>query len=254
MTIARPLVSRDADSGTEPVGSRAGGGGSRHAPEARIGPNAVTRTLDAVQGARGAPFARALADASGLPERLPGGMVPEALFRRLLVTLHDRLGEERALGLLEEAGEATGRYVLQHRIPRIARLLLRLLPARLALPLLLRACARHSWTFAGRGRFTWGSASGGAWIELEESPTCRDRRQSRPAGTFYRGAFVVLSTALVHRDTTVEEVECAACGAPRCRFTLTLPRAGRSAAEPESAPVPSLDPAPRALTNSDHRR
>lgn len=254
MTIARPLVSRDVDSGAEPVGSRAGGGGSRHAPEGRIGPNAVTRTLDAVEGARGAPFARALADASGLPERLPDGMVPEALFRRLLVTLHDRLGEERALDLLEEAGEATGRYVLQHRIPRIARLLLRLLPARLSLPLLLSACARHAWTFAGRGRFTWGSTPKGAWIELEESPTCRGRRQRRPAGTFYRGAFVALTTALVDRDTEVEEVECAARGAPRCRFTLTLPLGGRLALQPASAPVRSSAPDPPAPTGSDIRR
>jgi bacteriochlorophyll 4-vinyl reductase len=58
-----------------------------------------------------------------------------------------------AEGLLEEAGLATGDYILAHQIPKLAQGILRLMPGGLAAPLFTKPIARHSWTFAGTGVF-----------------------------------------------------------------------------------------------------
>ena len=193
----------------------------------RIGPNALRQTLAAARARLGPGWAPYLATRAELPSPLPRGMVEEAHFVELVRVLVDELGPDTALELLEEGGRLTGRYVLSCRIPTGARGALRLLPPPLALPLLLAACAKHAWTFAGSGVFDHTSSREGAVLRLEGSPTCRHGRVDRPMGSFYAGAFQHLVRSLVAPGARVVETECMATGAAACRFQILLPRRAR---------------------------
>jgi divinyl protochlorophyllide a 8-vinyl-reductase len=223
-------------SGTQPGGpSKIGGTGGPGAiaveaavdAGARLGPNAVTQTLSALADVDAPELAGRLARSAGIPTTLPAGLIPEAWFVSLVGELHGELGEDTALRVLEGGGEGTGRYVLEHRIPAVARSALRVLPPRVALPALLAACARHAWTFAGSGRMCWETDEAGAVVTLEGSPTCRGRRLSGPGGSFYAGAFRVLVRALVAPRAVVEERTCVARGDDLCRIGIAIARPER---------------------------
>lgn len=126
---------------------------------ALIGPNAVLKAVEVMEERLGhAETLAILADAQ--IDRLPSGetMIPEidALRLHRWLALHDPLG---AFTIAEEAGARTADYIIAHRIPRAAALLLRGLPPALAGPLLMAAIGKHAWTFAGAGCFT----PSGAW-------------------------------------------------------------------------------------------
>jgi divinyl protochlorophyllide a 8-vinyl-reductase len=110
--------------------------------------------------------------------------------------------------------------VAAHRIPGPFRRLLRALPARLAVPLLLKAFARHAWTFAGRGRFTVEGAYPGT-IRLEDCPTCREPIRGARGGAYYEAAFAGL-LRIAAPDVSVREIACLTQGAPACRFRIHL--------------------------------
>ena len=119
---------------------------------ARIGPNAVLQTLRATRARCGESRAAELRRALGLPDPLPPGMIPEAWFVAAVRWLRHHLpGDSEAI--LALSGGYTGDYVTANRIPGPFRALLRALPSRLAVPLLLRAFRHHAWTFAGSGAF-----------------------------------------------------------------------------------------------------
>lgn len=204
---------------------------------ASIGPNTLVRTLEALADARGAELAGQLQAAAGLPDRVSlDGLVPEAGFVRLVEVLHQALGPGPALDVLGSAGDATGAYVLAHRIPGVARRVLPLVPAFLSVPVLLNACRAHAWTFAGAGQMAWGRLRGGrGWaVHLRDVPTCRDRSSLSPCGSFYRDAFRHLVDRLVRGSLEVEEDRCQALGDPHC--TLLIRPEGRTALEPSLHP------------------
>lgn len=124
----------------------------------RIGPNAVIQLRDVLAEAIGAARGRALFEAAGQTgwwDDPPTAMVPEAAVRDVHAALVRALPARQAAALLEEAGYRTGAYILAYRIPAFARWLLPRLPARLAARLLVRAIARHAWTFCGTGAFRY---------------------------------------------------------------------------------------------------
>jgi divinyl protochlorophyllide a 8-vinyl-reductase len=129
------------------------------------------------------------------------------------------LGADQAALVARRAGERTADYLLQHRIPRAAQALLRALPAALAARLLLRAVARHAWTFAGSGEFA-ARAGRPVVLTLRHNPLCRGLRTAAPACDFYAAVFERLFRALVHRNARAVEVACEACGDAECRFEL----------------------------------
>lgn len=162
--------------------------------------------------------------AAGLPGLLdhpPERMTDERLVAALHRTLHALLAEEDAAEVAAEAGTRTADYLLAHRIPRLLQGLLRALPAPLAARMLLRAIARHAWTFAGSGRVfvTPGNPS---VIEIENNPLatgpCR----------YHLAVFTRLFTALVHPRVELRETQCCAHGAAACRFAIAW--SGRRAA------------------------
>jgi len=214
---------------------------SEAASHARIGPNAVLQTLSALRELEGPAVADAVAQAAGLPERWPQGLIPEAWFIAVLRAVRRALPRPRAEAVLARSGARTAAYVARHRIPAPFRGLLRLLPRRWAVPLLLRAFRRHAWTFAGSGRF---ELDGPAAVRLAESPTSR-AETAPPAGmacSYYASAFEGL-LALADPQVRVREVACRASGAPACRFTLDPSHPPRERLEPRGrsprAPVGS---------------
>lgn len=164
-------------------------------------------------------MADALREASKLPSELPGGLIPEAWFVRLIEVLRRTLPAERAEAALAEAGVRTADYVTTHRIPTPVRLLLRGLPARLAIPLLLHAFDRNAWTFAGRGEYGVEGSFPGT-IVLRGAPTCRGA-SIHDHGAYYRAAFERL-LHLADRRVRVREASCESRGADRCRFTIEI--------------------------------
>ena len=201
--------------------------------EARIGPNSVLRTLEALGDFVDAAAAEHAARAASLPPELPGSLIPEAWFVRLVREVRCQHPAERSERVLREAGIRTGAYVTANRIPAPFRLLLRFLPARLAIPLLLRAFRHHAWTFAGSGRFRVEGPFPGT-IVLEGAPTCRDGDGPDPSGSYYEAAFETLLD-LAAPGIRVREVACTAGGAPACRYRLQIPGNARPAGDPSCA-------------------
>jgi len=198
----------------------AGAAAPRAPLEPKIGPNAVLQTLSALDALEG-PAARAEVEAGArLPEAWPEGLIPERWFLEVVTATRATLDAHRAESVLALAGAWTAEYVAAHRIPGPFRALLAALPARLAVPLLLTAFARHAWTFAGRGRFTVEGAYPGI-IRLEDCPTCRVPSSSPFGGAYYEQAFEGL-LRLAAPDVRVTELECRLSGAPACRFSISL--------------------------------
>ncbi len=220
---------------------------------ARIGPNAITRVAEALRSQRGEAATQQLFAVAGLSHHLdrpPERMVAEAD----VIALHAALRQLPGWRLIaRDAGQRTAGYLLAHRIPRPVRLLLRLLPARLAAQLLAGAIARHAWTFAGSGRFavhagtplesvrrSWkrltdsrllferlihaaGDSTGGDQtlvLEIEGCPLARGAEAAAPVCDCYAATFEGVFRALAHRRARVAEIACSATGAPSCRFAV----------------------------------
>ncbi|WP_119354724.1 bacteriochlorophyll 4-vinyl reductase [Azohydromonas sediminis] len=193
-----------------------------HAAGARIGPNAITRVAEVLRerlGADGTARLFGLAGLAAYVERPPQVMVDEAEVTRLHAVLRATLGADVAAGVAREAGTRTGDYLLAHRIPKPAQVLLERLPAPLAAQVLLGAIRRHAWTFAGSGEFM---AQPGRPVRLtiRDNPMCRGITSDVPVCDFYAATFERLFRALVHRRAEVVEVGCEACGDGACRFEV----------------------------------
>ena len=190
--------------------------------EFRIGPNAVTQVAVALERRLGRSFSGDLMRAAGLGSYLdapPQQMIVEREVIALHHTMRERLQPATATEIARAAGLATGDYLLAHRIPGLAQRALRLLPARFAGRLLLRAITLHAWTFAGSGQFA-ATAGHPIVITIAECPICRGAESRYPLCEYYAATFSRLFTRLVHRRARVRETACHAAGAPACRFEI----------------------------------
>lgn len=187
----------------------------------RIGPNIIIQTAHTLADRLGTDVAERVLTAS-TPfslSGLPTEMVDERSANALIRHLADERGPRFMRSVMEEAGRRTGDYLLQHRIPTPARWILPHLPRRLAMRTLLRAVAKHSWTFAGSARVhvTFGDP---AVITIRHCPLCATQRATEPVCDFYTGTFRRLLRHLVHPRAWAEEVDCEARGDSACRFLL----------------------------------
>ena len=198
--------------------------GEAHPVTGRIGPNAVTRLAEALAGdpaLRIAVFRRA-----GCLRHVaepPTEMVDERDVSALHEALQAVAGEDRAAEVSREAGRLTADYLLAHRIPHLAQRVLRVLPLAVSTRILLRAIARHAWTFAGSGRFSYGFEPGLA-IRIESSPISRLVSTHEPACTYYAAVFETVFAVALRASAEVRETECTACGSSSCRFEIRLTR------------------------------
>jgi len=190
-------------------------------PGGKIGPNSVMRTLQAVEESYGPALAGELNRRAALPSNRWNSLIPEEWFLSVIRELRGLLPVTESEAMLRRAGALTGEYVRENRIPAVFRGLLAMLPARLAVPLLLRAFRRHAWTFAGSGRFRFEGRHPSTLV-LEGSPTCRVPGGTERSGSYYEAAFETL-LALAAPGIRVRESSCQAAGDPACRFELLLP-------------------------------
>lgn len=185
---------------------------------ARIGPNAVTQTAEALRASGGEALAEAIFERAGLLGMLrdpPQAMVPETAAIALHHALAEALPEAEARRIAADAGRRTGDYILKHRIPRPAQTALKLLPVAVAGPLLLRSIARHAWTFAGSGQVTISPGR----------PCCLTIRANPlaviPGCPWHTAVFNRLFQTLVSPNAETQEQTCCATGAPACTFVIT---------------------------------
>lgn len=190
--------------------------------QAKIGPNAVIQTVEALKEIYGVPRALATLQSIGqssLVEHPPLGMIPETIFVTLVRALADHLGSDATMRILRRSGERTGDYVLQYRIPRFFQMLLRsgILPRAARQYLLLAAISKSAWTFVGSGVFTW---AGGR--EPGMTITNRIPIPSFPAEmcSFYEGTFERLLRVLVDPRATVQQIHCATETPIRCAYRI----------------------------------
>jgi divinyl protochlorophyllide a 8-vinyl-reductase len=186
--------------------------------EPSIGPNAVLQLGEALAAHRATAIAREIYLAAGHPEWLaqpPTAMLPEAGVAALHEALHRVLPADEARAYAREAGMRTGDDILAYRLPKAARMVLRLMPAPIAAQLVVDAIAQHAWTFAGSGRF---AADLGPPITLliAGNPLARATGCDWHAAVFRR-----LFQSLVHESAEVRETACCGTGAPACRFAVS---------------------------------
>lgn len=188
-----------------------------------VGPNAITRMAEALEAIEGPERCRAVFLRAGLAQALrtpPTDMVDEEDVAALQAATFAVLGPGRARIVGLEAGRLTGDYLLANRIPHAAQRLLRLLPKSLAARLLVRAIARHAWTFAGTGRFSYRFA-GGLSLRLEHSPLCRRIRCDQHACHYFAGTFARVFEGVLGQGVQVCETACEAVGDPACVFHVS---------------------------------
>ncbi len=191
----------------------------------RIGPNAILQCMSALEAAFGRTRGAELMRLAGLGRHVddpPQRMIDERDVQVLHHTLRTELGISTARSVARRAGLATGDYLLAHRIPAPARVVLPRLPASLAARLLLAAVSKHAWTFCGSGQFRVLPAGDGRplRVSLTGSATSVDATSEEPLCDYFAATFERLFQVLVHPATRVVETECMAMGAPACVFEI----------------------------------
>ena len=185
----------------------------------KVGPNALIQTLSSVCALAGPVAHEAVLRAANL-QSPPGGwqaMVPAEQVNRLNSAVLTVLGHDDAAKALRDAGHRTGQYILDHRIPRLAQILLGRLPRSVARSLLLKAIAKNAWTFAGNADVRVGPD----WILIRDNPVCLGR--SGYAGcAWHTGVFQALFQAILKTDISVRETHCMGRGDAYCRFEIVL--------------------------------
>ena len=179
--------------------------GATVAARGRIGPNAILQVVAAATEQMGPAVASELLVAAGLEHygaNPPGAMVDEREVVRLHRAVRASLPPADADHLLAEAGDRTAAYILAHRIPAPVRILLQLLPPPLAARLLLRAIARHAWTFAGSGRFGY-IRGRTTTLVLADCPACYDVYPATTPCIYYTHTMQGLFRALVNPQAQV---------------------------------------------------
>lgn len=182
-----------------------------------IGPNAILQLLPVLEQAGGVRFRdQVMAAAAVFETPSDAGLMPEAPAARMHQALR-AIEPELAPSLAWEAGVRTARYIMVHRIPLPAQRVLKTLPPVLAAPLLSRAIAKHSWTFAGSGRFT---REGRLAFAIADNPIVRGEQSAAPLCHWHRAVFETLFRSLVDDRLRCVETTCCAMGHDACRFAL----------------------------------
>lgn len=181
-----------------------------------VGPNAILQCQPALMSLGGEDLTRRIyaeAGLSGLLDSPPQAMVPQDEVFALHRAIMDGLTPEEGARVAWDAGARTGDYIVENRIPRLARLVLRAMPARLSGPALLRAIERHAWTFAGD-----------ADVYQEITPIMRLAILDNPLAmgpcNWHRAVLQTIFRRLVSRRAHVRETRCCGQGHPACIFEI----------------------------------
>lgn len=191
-------------------------------PPARVGPNAIIQTGQALSALHGVGVARLIFEAAGLGQYigvLPTTMIDEREPVALFAAIQATLPRAEADRVLAEAGRRTGHYILENRIPSIARQILPKLPPGLSSRLLVSAIAHHAWTFAGSGRFAGGVAG---WKRPVVTLVIAANPLATPGCPWHGAVFERLFASLCGDVTSVRHTQCCARGDGACITQLGL--------------------------------
>ena len=170
----------------------------------------------------GSRASQTLFEAAGLLDawrQRPQGQVADAELRRLHRVLRDALGLPTARAVARDAGARAADHLLAMHVPRWRQLLMRRLPAALAVRALAGEWQRLAWTFAGDGQLQV-QVGRPTVVTLRGNPLCRGVHAAEPSCDFVAALLERLACVLVHPGCQVVETECESCGAPACRFEL----------------------------------
>ena len=185
---------------------------------ARVGPNAVIQTAEALAALEGEGATAVIFGAAGLAHYLaspPASMVAESEAARLHHAVFAHLPPDRARAASAEAGRRTGDYILAHRLPGPVQHILKLLPPKLSAKILMKAIEKHACTFAGSRQMT-GQAGAPCVIEIANNPL------ATPDCPWHSAVFERLFQELVTPRARVTSTACCHRGDPVCRFVITL--------------------------------
>jgi divinyl protochlorophyllide a 8-vinyl-reductase len=194
---------------------------ARAAPEtgALIGPNAILQLQEPVAAHLGPDVMGQVLDMCGVA--MPSGdrMIPQEDVAQVHHALQrwfpSQMGQVSDL-----AGQATGRYIRAHRIPPLARRVLRLLPNFISERLLTKAILAHAWTFCGSGSVTATRIAGVTEFALANNPLVDPAQNSGPQCRWHAAVFGDLYAQLLGTQYEVHEAECCGSGAGACRFVI----------------------------------
>jgi divinyl protochlorophyllide a 8-vinyl-reductase len=186
---------------------------------ARIGPNSVLQLVPVLDEHIGVAARERLLANCGLAQ-LPSdeGLMEEGP----AAELHQAVRREHptlAPDLTRQAGDRTGQYIIDNRIPVAALKVLRALPPWLAAPLLASVIEKHAWTFAGSGKFRVRSRHP-LIFELKDNPVVRGERADAPICHWHVAVFERLFRHIVDDRLRCVETHCCASGSDSCRFEL----------------------------------
>lgn len=185
---------------------------------ARIGPNAILQTIAVLDHYEGRVTRDLVMNLAGVAVPPPdAGMLPEADCSAVHAAVRTVMGD-KADGILRLAGLATGDYILRHRIPAPARVLIRTLPGYAGGWLLAAAIARHAWTFVGSGSFRI-TGRLPLVFEIRGNPLS-PLSAEHPACTWHAAVFERLFARLVWPSVVVSETDCTSVSGDVCRFVL----------------------------------
>lgn len=165
---------------------------------AKIGPNSIIQTVEALKETYGLSEAQAVLQRGGLSDlidQLPSEMIPERDFLHLVSVLLAEIGEDATAAILQQSGQRTAQYLLTHRIPGVFQRLVSLLPRTFGLKLFLWAISKNAWTFVGSGMFRFRVGTDTA-IAIFNQPTAQHQVPPQVC-SFYRGTFAHLFQTLI---------------------------------------------------------
>jgi divinyl protochlorophyllide a 8-vinyl-reductase len=204
----------------------------RSPEQALIGPNAIIQMAEALCARIGLEQTRALMDAVGQGAYLgqpPKSMVPQSEVAALHTQVFQALDLAAFRLVSADAGRRTGDYLLANRIPKPVQWLLKRLPDRMAARILTRAIAKHSWTFAGSGVFSFG------WqpqlvYSIKGNPITAALHTQVPVCDYYAATFERIFRVLVNDEWRAVEYACEATGSEACLFEICAPANASAAA------------------------
>lgn len=193
-------------------------GSSFAPPTGLIGPNAILQLVDPVTQVLGPHAMDDLLEVAGTT--MPSGdeMIDEGAVARVHQALH-RLYPEEVHDIARAAGALTADYIIANRIPRFARILLRLLPTFLGARLLTTAIQKHAWTFCGSGTLTVQNGDP-IVFSIADNPVMRDMQSRIPICFWHSAVFEELFTKLLGTQYSAHEVDCCAIGGKACCFEV----------------------------------
>ena len=192
------------------------------APSHLIGPNAIIQMIKTMEEDLGVRQTIDFFIDSKLSQYISHPLVGR-VHEEDVCLIHQRLietyGIEHAKRLSWQAGEKTADYLLKNRIPKLMGLILKHLPIKMSISILLRAISNHAWTFVGSGTFSY-QVFKSITIYIESNPICKGIRSSEPVCDYYAGTFEGLFKSLIDTSIEVKEVGCEAQGDLSCSFRV----------------------------------